>query len=65
MRASSCPFFTAELKSTSSSLIWPEICDPTSTVVTALSVPDADTTDVMLPRSTLASRYSGACAPGP
>ena len=47
MRARSWPFFTAELKSTRISLIWPEICEPTCTVVTAVSVPEAETVAVM------------------
>ena len=65
MRASSWPRFTGELKSTRISLIWPEICEPTWTVVTAESVPDADTVAVRLPRSTFASRNSGALPRAP
>ncbi len=51
---------TGLLKSTKSSLICPEICEPTATVVTADSVPEAETTAVSAPRSTLASRNPGA-----
>jgi hypothetical protein len=48
------------LKSTRISLICPEICEPTCTVVTACSVPEAETTAWIAPRSTFASRYAGA-----
>ena len=65
MRASSCPRLTTLLKSAWSSLICPEICEPTCTVVTACSVPDADTTAWIDPRSTLASRNAGAPEPLP
>ncbi len=47
---------TSELKSTSSSLICPEIWLPTWTVVTALRLPLEDTVAVRGPRSTGASR---------
>ena len=65
MRARSWPFFTWLLKSTNSSLICPEICEPTRTVVTADSEPDAETTEVTLPRSTLAKRYDASPAAEP
>src|SRR5512139_1008099 len=60
MRARSWPCFTGLLKSAWSSFTWPEICDPTSTVFTAESVPEAETVAVRLPRSTFARRCSGA-----
>jgi hypothetical protein len=60
MRAMTWPFFTTELKSTSSSLIWPDTWLPTWTVVTALRLPVADMVAVRGPRSTLAVRYFGA-----
>ena len=56
MRAINWPAFTGELKSTSSSLIWPETCVPTCTEVTGFSVPEAATVAVSGPRSTLARR---------
>src|SRR5438067_8640452 len=46
MRAMTWPFLTRELKSTNSSLIWPETWLPTWTVMTALRVPLADTAAV-------------------
>src|SRR5205807_1173470 len=46
MRAMTWPFLTMELKSTNSSLIWPETWLPTWTVMTALRVPLADTAAV-------------------
>ena len=62
MRASSCPFLTWSLKSTSSSETCPETCVPTLTVVTAFSVPVAETVDRMSPRSTVTKRNAGGCA---
>ena len=59
MRAISWPFFTTELKSACSSLIWPEICEPTCTVITALRVPVAETAEVRGPRVTAAVRKAG------
>jgi hypothetical protein len=56
MRAMTWSFFTGVLKSALISLICPEICEPTCTVVTALTVPLATTTADTGPRSTLASR---------
>jgi TetR/AcrR family transcriptional regulator len=41
MRATNWPCLTGELKSTNSSLIWPETCVPTCTDVTGLRVPVA------------------------
>ena len=46
----------AELKSTCSSLMLPETCEPTWTVVTALSVPVAEIAAVRGPRVTGAVR---------
>ncbi len=60
MRAISIPCFTGELKSTNSSLIWPETCEPTCTDVTGLSVPVDDTVAVIGPFSTFAVRNFGA-----
>ncbi len=54
--AISWPCLTAELKSTNSSLICPETCEPTWTDVTGVSDPVAETTAVSGPRSTFASR---------
>ena len=50
------PFSTWSLKSTLSLAIRPETCVPTWTVVTADSVPVAETTESMLPRSTATNR---------
>ena len=59
IRAMTWSFFTIELKSTSSSLIWPETWLPTWTVMTALRLPVAETAAVRGPRSTRARRYLG------
>jgi hypothetical protein len=56
MRASSWPFFTESLKSTSRSETCPETWVPTCTVVTALRVPVAETVASMSPRSMLVKR---------
>ena len=60
MRATTCPFFTIELKSTKSALICPETWLPTWTVMTALRLPVAETAAVRGPCSTRASLYFGA-----
>src|SRR3954471_19862315 len=59
MRAMSWFFFTGELKSTKRSLIWPETCEPTCTETTGFTVPVAETTAVIEPRSSFARRYAG------
>ncbi len=56
IRAMSWPFFTTELKSAKSSLICPETCEPTWTVITAFRVPVAETAAVSGPRVTGAVR---------
>ena len=61
IRARSCPFLTWSLKSTNSAETCPETCVPTLTVVTALSVPVAETTARMSPRVTVAKRNVGVC----
>ncbi len=58
MRAISCPCLTSALKSTSTSLSWPDTCEPTCTEVTGFSVPVADTLALIGPRTTAAVRYS-------
>ena len=60
MRATTWPASTSELKSASSSLICPDTCEPTMTVMTAFSVPVVDTALVIGPRSTAAIRYRHA-----
>ena len=60
IRAMTWPRFTTELKSTRSSLIWPETWLPTCTVMTALRLPVEDTAAVSGPRSRRAVRYFGA-----
>jgi len=60
--AISCPAFTSELKSTSSSLIWPETWVPTDTWVTGLTEPLAETVADSGPRSIFAVRYCTAAA---
>ncbi len=59
MRAMTWSFLTCELKSARSSLTCPEIWEPTSTVMTALSVPVAETAEVSGPRETAAVRKAG------
>ena len=49
MRAMTWPFFTTELKSTYSSLIFPDTWEPTRTVMTALSAPVAEMAATMVP----------------
>ncbi len=56
MRAMSWLFFTWSLKSTRISVILPDTCVPTCTVVTALNVPVADTAASRSPRSIVAKR---------
>ncbi len=56
MRAMTWSFLTIELKSARSSLTCPEIWEPTSTVMTALRVPVAETAEVSGPRDTAAVR---------
>jgi hypothetical protein len=63
IRAMTWFFFTTELKSTRSSLIWPDTWLPTWTVVTALRLPVAETAAVRGPRSTRARRYLGMLPP--
>jgi hypothetical protein len=63
MRAITWPCFTIELKSTNSSLIWPETWLPTCTVLTALRLPVAEIAAVIGPRSTGAVRNFGALPP--
>jgi hypothetical protein len=58
MRAMTCPLLTAELKSTNISLTWPETCEPTCTVMTALRVPVAETAEASDPRVTGTVRYT-------
>ena len=60
MRAITWSFLTTELKSTNSSLICPETCEPTSTDFTGLSVPVAATAAVIGPFSTFPRRYAGS-----
>lgn len=55
-RAIIWPAFTSVLKSAESCLIWPEICVPTSTVMSALRVPLAVTVLEIVPFSTFAVR---------
>ena len=55
-RAINWPCLTSLLKSTNSSLIWPDTCELTCTWVTGVTVPDAETAAAMLPRSILALR---------
>ena len=62
MRAISCPLRTSALKSANSSLTWPDTCEPTGTVTSALSVPVADTLAVIGPRVSAAVRQPGAAA---
>ena len=54
--AISWPARTSLLKSTNSSLIWPETWVPTDTWVTGLTAPDAETVDWREPRSIFAVR---------
>ncbi len=56
MRAMTCPFFTCELKSAWSSRMFPDTCEPTCTVITALSVPVVATAATREPRVTGAVR---------
>ena len=56
MRAITCPCLTLSLKSTSTSVTWPEIWLPTVTVEMALSVPVEEIATRMSPRSTGAVR---------
>ncbi len=60
IRAMSWLRLTCELKSANSSLICPETCEPTWTVITALRLPVAETAEVIGPRVTAAVRYFGA-----
>ena len=60
IRASTSSFFTALLKSTSTSVTCPEIWLPTVTVEIALSVPVAEIATRMSPRSTLTVRHADA-----
>ena len=62
MRASNWPALTSELKSTSSSLIWPLTWVPTVTRATGLTAPLAATVACRFPRSILPVRYSTASA---
>ena len=56
MVASSWPFFTLLLKSTSSRLTVPETCEPMLTVISAATSPVAETTSVTGPRLTGSTR---------
>src|SRR5215813_1837739 len=56
--ATNCPFFTTVLKSAYNSEIVPETWLPTCTVVTACSVPVAETVLRMAPRSAFVVMYS-------
>ncbi len=56
-RAITWSLATFELKSTSTSSTWPETCEPTSTVVTAPSVPEAETVARTSPRATFSVLY--------
>jgi hypothetical protein len=53
-RARTCPLRTSELKSALSSMMVPDTCVPTCTVVTACNVPVAPTVSTMSPRVTAA-----------
>jgi len=59
IRAMTWSFLTSELKSAFSSLTCPETWEPTSTVITALRVPVAETAAVRGPRVTAAVRNAG------
>src|SRR5262245_35970182 len=61
--ATNCPLCTTVLKSANKSEIVPETWLPTCTVVTACSVPVADTVLRMEPRSIFAVMYSSDVAP--
>src|SRR6478672_10296240 len=62
MRAMTWPLLTWSLKSTCTSVTWPEIWLPTSTVEIALSVPVAEIATRMSPRSTAAVRNAPCAA---
>src|SRR5690606_36871231 len=64
MRASTWPSLTWLLKSTSTSVTWPEIWLPTVTVEIALRVPVAEIATRMSPRSTWTVRH-GDSGPSP
>ena len=56
MVASTWPFCTRSLKSTRTSVIWPDTWLPTVTVEIALSVPVAEIATRMSPRCTVSVR---------
>ena len=65
MRAMTWPDLTSVLKSTKSSDTCPEISEPTSTVTTGFSRPDAETDLVILPLSIFAVWNLFAGVPSP
>src|SRR5690606_7932527 len=65
IRASTSPFFTWLLKSTSTSVTWPEIWLPTVTVEIALRVPVEEIATRMPPRSTAVVRHAPSAPRSP